>query len=156
MHEREARLVADDVIAPDFRDVNLVVLAEPPRHVDHAGGHVEVKRRANSAVMRPLRQRLEVVDRLAGLDLDDDLQLVAAVLRQQHEVGIERGRAGADRHVLLDAGVHPGLVLPAELAVQQADDAVVLELLADRPHQNRTQRTPPNGWISTIKRRILA
>jgi hypothetical protein len=40
--------------------------------------------------------------------------------------------------------------------VEEPDDPVMLELFTDRPHQNRTQRAPPNGWISTIKRRILA
>ena len=99
--------------------------------------------------MRPLRQRFEVIDRLAGLDFDDGLQPMAALQRQQHEVGIQRRRAGADRRVLLGARVDAGLVLAAELRLQQADDAVVLELLADRPHQDRAQRTPPNGWIST-------
>ena len=94
--------------------------------------------------MRPLGQRFEVVDRLAGLDLDDALQPAAALLRQQHEVGIQRRGPGPDRQVLLDAGVHAGLVLPAELGVQQADNAVVFELLADRPHQNRAHRAPPN------------
>ena len=38
MDEREPHLVADGVIAPDLGDVDLVVLAEPPRDVDHAGG----------------------------------------------------------------------------------------------------------------------
>jgi len=102
----------------------------------------------DAAVVGPLCQRLEVVDRLASLNFDNDLELVAPILRQEDQVGIQGGWADADRHVLLDAGVHAGFVLAAELAVEQPDDAVVLELLPDRPHQNRTQRAPPNGWIT--------
>ena len=105
--EREPHLVADRVIAPDLGDVNLVVLAEPPRDIDHAGRHIQVERRAQLGEVRPLRQRFEVVDRLAGLHLDDGLQLMAAFLRLKHEVGIDGGRAGADGDVLLGAGFIP-------------------------------------------------
>jgi hypothetical protein len=55
VNQREARLIADDVVAPDFADVDLVVLAQTACDVDHSGRNVEVERRAESAKMRPLR-----------------------------------------------------------------------------------------------------
>jgi hypothetical protein len=104
---------------------------------------------ARAAEMRPLGERFEMVDRLARLDLDDDLQLVASVLRHQEEVRIQRRGAGSNRRVLLVTRIHRRFVSPAKLGVQQADYAVVLELLTNGPHQDRTQRAPPNRWIST-------
>ena len=55
MDEREARVVADEVIAPDLGGVDMVVLAEPAGDVDHVRGHIEVEGRAAGQV-RPLGQ----------------------------------------------------------------------------------------------------
>jgi hypothetical protein len=63
------------------------------------------------------------LDRLAGFNLDDDLEPAAAVLHSSTRSG-QIADARRDRHVLLDAGSCCPL-LPAELAVQQANDAVV-------------------------------
>jgi len=97
----------------------------------------------------PLRQRLEVIDRFPGLHFDHRLEAMPAIGRHQHEVGIERRGADANRRVLLVPGVHAGFVFPPKFRVEQPDQPVVLQLLADRPHQNRAQRAPPNSWIST-------
>jgi hypothetical protein len=90
-----------------------------------------------------------MVDRFAGLDLHHRLQTMTAIRRHQDEVGVERRRTNAHRRVLFVARVHPGVELALELRVQQPDQPIVLELLADGPHQNRTQQAPPNDWIST-------
>jgi hypothetical protein len=58
MNKREAKLISDRVIAPDLTDVNLIVLTESPGHVNHARGHVQVERNAQSAVVGPLREGL--------------------------------------------------------------------------------------------------
>ena len=108
-----------------------------------------MKRGARSRVMRPLRERFEMVDRFARFDLDNDLQLVAALGRHQKQIRIQRRRSAPDGGVLLVPGVYGRLVPAAKLRLKQADDAVMLELLSDRPHENRAQRAPPNRWIST-------
>src|SRR5207248_8078103 len=77
VHEREPHLIADRVVTPDLGDEDMVVLAKTPGDVDHPGGHVEMTRRARSRKVRPLRQRLEMIDRFAGLDLDYPLEAVA-------------------------------------------------------------------------------
>src|SRR2546423_858758 len=104
---------------------------------------------AASREMRPLRERFKVIYRLARLDLDDDLQLVATVGRHQEQIGIQGGRSGADAGVLFIARIHDRFVLAAKLGVEQSDYPVVLELLTNGPNQDRAQRAPPNGWIST-------
>jgi hypothetical protein len=55
------------------------------------------------------------------------------------------------------ARIHPSFVFPAKLGMQESNDAVMLQLLADWPHENRTHRTPPNDWInSNLKTRKLS
>jgi hypothetical protein len=49
--------------------------------------------------MRPLRERFQVVHRLAGFDLDDHLRLSAPVLGEEDEVRVQPGRP--DGRVLL-------------------------------------------------------
>src|SRR3954466_5434601 len=51
----------------------------------------------------------------------------------------------------VDARLEPA----AALGLQQTDDSVVFELLADGPHQNRTHQTPPTSWNGKIKRESL-
>src|SRR6059036_289425 len=80
VHQRKARLVTDNVVAPDLGDVDVVVFAEPARHVNHARGYVKVECGARLRVMCPLGERLEVIDRLPRLDLDDDLEAMSSVL----------------------------------------------------------------------------
>ena len=71
--EREAQLVAHRVVAPDLVDVNVVLIAEPARDINHAGRHVQMKRSPDFREMSPLCQRFQVIDRLARLDFDDAL-----------------------------------------------------------------------------------
>ena len=76
-----------------------------------------MERRPELREERPLRQRFEVIDRLACLDLDDDLQFVAALRRHQEQIGIQRRRSGSDCRVLLVPRVHGSFVTTAKLRV---------------------------------------
>jgi len=75
VHEDEPRLIADDMVAPDFGHVNR--LSSQSRR---ATSTMPAARRGGKpplfCVVRPLRERLEVIDRLARLYLDHDLELV--------------------------------------------------------------------------------
>ena len=103
-----------------------------------------MKRRPKLGEMRPLRERLQMVDRLSGLDFDDRLDPLATLLRVEHEVGIDRRRTTADRGVLLGSGVHLRLIPAPALRLEEADDPIVLELFADGPDQDGAHRTPPH------------
>src|SRR5262249_48334521 len=85
----------------------------------------------------PLRHRLEVVDRLGRLDLDDADQLPPALLQDQ--IGIPGRRAAAHRRRLLVAGVDCDVELSLVLRLEQANDPIVLELLAHGPHEDWAQ-----------------
>src|SRR5690242_11417907 len=99
--------------------------------------------------MRPLGERFEVIYGLAGLDLDDAHQFPAPLERKENHIREDRLSACGDRGVLLVARIDKSVELAFKLRLQLADYAVVLELLSHRPHQNRTHRMPPSGWIST-------
>jgi hypothetical protein len=68
---------------------------------------------------------------------------MTALLRQKDEIWIKSGRTRSNGRVLLGTGVHARFELPAKLALQEADDPVMLELFADRSDENRTHRAPP-------------
>src|SRR4029079_2794397 len=72
-------------------------------------------------------------------DFDQPLEAVTFVLGRQHEV--REHLTGADLHTgsLFIPNVYSDFVFPLQLCLQKPDDAIVLELLSDRPHQNRTQ-----------------
>ncbi len=139
MNERESRLVAERVIAPDLGDFDLIVLTQAARILDRAAGDVQMKRRAHSRQRRPLRQRFHVVDGFAGLDLDDALDLPSALKRRQNQIGIQRRAANGDTRGLLGPGVDGDGEAPFPASLQLADDAVVLELFPDGTDQNRAQ-----------------
>lgn len=136
MNERETDLIADEMKAPDLADVDLIVLAEAPRDVDHAGRHVEVERHAQLPEMRPLRQRLEMVHRFARFDFHDRLEPMPPFERLEDQVRKYQRRATADPRVLFAPRIDPGLVPAPVLGLQQANDTVVLELLTHRPDQD--------------------
>ena len=80
MHQREPELVAHEVITPDFVDADVIGFRQPPRDIHHVRGHVKEEVDAQPAECRPLRERFEVVDRLARFDFDDRLESPATVL----------------------------------------------------------------------------
>src|SRR3989442_9985695 len=65
---------------------------------------------------------------------------MAGVLRREHPTRTNRRGACADGTVLLVPRVDARLVLAPPLGLKQANNSFVLELLADRPHQDRAQR----------------
>src|SRR5689334_18438000 len=95
-----------------------------------------MKRNAEPGEVCPLRERFEMIDRLAGLDFDHALQSSSPLEREQHEVGIHDRWGVPHRRVLLDAWIDAGVELSAQFCLQQADQTVVLELLTYRPYQN--------------------
>ena len=138
MHHREPSLIADRVIAPDLGDVDLVLRGQTARDVHRTGRDVEVERSPGAAEMRPLRHRLEMVDGLGGFHLDRTEQLASFVGRREHEIRKDLHLADPDRDGLLVADIdrHVGATLQSHL--QQPNDTVVLELLTDGAHQDRT------------------
>src|SRR3990170_1663297 len=104
----------------------------------------------------PFGQRLEVVDRFDGLDLDDSHHLPASVLRNQHDIGKDGRRTRPDGAVLLGAGVDADVETTAKPGLQKADDAVVLELFADRPDEDGAHEIATITWMPCKERPSLA
>ena len=98
-----------------------------------------MKRRPQTGERRPLRHRLQVVHRLGRLYLDD-AQQPSATLVLKDEIGIPRRRS-THRRALLIAGVDGDVELSLIFRLQQADDAVVLELLPDWPDEDWAHTT---------------
>ena len=67
--------------------------------------------------VRPLRERLEVVDRLAGFHFDDTLQPAAPFERKECKIGKNRRRRNADRRVLLGSRVDARVELSLEFGL---------------------------------------
>jgi hypothetical protein len=139
MDQRETQLIAEGVIGPHFSNGNLKIVAEPPRAVDAAGRHVEMERRPKTRERCPLRHRLEVIDRLGRLDLDDAQQFPPALVRLQNQIRIPEGRSGTDPRRLFGSRIDGDVELSLILRLQQSDDPIVLELLADGPHEDGAQ-----------------
>jgi hypothetical protein len=131
------------MVAPDLTNVNLVILAKPARNIHHARRYIKIKCRSKLREMSPLREGLQMVDRLTGFDLDDRLDSFATLLGVEHQVGVERRRTTANRGVLLGSRVDIHVVPAPALGLQQTDDTIVLELLADWPDQDGAHRAPP-------------
>jgi hypothetical protein len=131
LHEIEVNLLAEGDIRPQLGHVDLPGGDEAPGRVDGRDGHVEEERRTRLAKGGPLVGRLEVVDRLHGLDLDDALHAPGRLCRGEHEVGKMDGLSDLQRGAALvaDVGVDQEAALP--LLLQQADYPVVLELFAN-------------------------
>ena len=84
--------------------------------------------------MHPLMHRLEVVDRLAALDLDDAGQLLAV---REDEVRKKRDHADLHGREVFIPHIGDHFPLPLVLGQEVADQTVVLELLTDGPNENR-------------------
>ena len=136
MHEREARLIADRVIAPDFGDIDRVLRSEPARDVDAAGRYIEVKGNSGAAQMRPLCHRFEVIDRFRRFDFDRSLEFSPAWPRRQDEIRKNLDLPDPYRHGLVFTNVRRYVVASFQLYLEDTNHTVVLELLADGPHEN--------------------
>jgi CheY-like chemotaxis protein len=87
--------------------------------------------------MDPLRERFQVIDRLARFNLDDALHAAPTLSRVQHQVRVNLKRSSLDGRVPLLADVGHDVVLALELGLEVADDPVVLELLPDWSDEDR-------------------
>ena len=94
---------------------------------------------------RPLRHRLQIVQRLGGLHLDDPGQSLAPPAGVQHQIRIPGGRGGPDRRRALVTRIDGNVALPLVLRLEQANYPIVLELLAHGPHEDGTQLTSDAG-----------
>jgi len=88
----------------------------------------------------PLRHRLEVIDGLGGLDLDHAHELAGTLRRQQHQVRVPRRLGRANGRRLLVPRIDGDFELSLVLRLEQADNPIVLELLAHGPHEDRAQQ----------------
>lgn len=141
MHHRKPRLIADRVEGPDFRNVHGILSDKPPGDVDASGRYVEIKRSASPPEVGPLRHGFQMVDRFGGLYLDRSHQLAAAVRGGEDQIREDLHLPDTHRHRLAFSDIDGHLVSALEPDLQEPDDTVVLELLADGPHQDRTHDT---------------
>src|SRR4029453_10371263 len=143
MDQRKPHQFSYLVIGVNLGDRDLIVGGQPPRHVDRSHGHIKKERRAQLGIVRPLGHRFEVVHRLAGFDLDNADDLAALVSREEDGIRIFLARC-AQRNILFRARVDAYFDLPpAEVPLELANHAIVLELFTYGPHEDRTQRKPP-------------
>jgi hypothetical protein len=96
-----------------------------------AAGDIKVERvrgRARNGPTAPSASRW--FDRFAGLDLDEAFELVALVLETTGQVGKHHPGTDFQAGGLVVPDIDGDLVLALQLCLEQADDAVVLELLS--------------------------
>ena len=147
VHGRKSQLVADAVITHDLGNGNLVIAAQPTRNIDRRRRHVQMERGAQFCQPRPLGHGFEIVHRLSCFDLDHALQPSPPVGRQEDHVWIVCRGAAPDGGILLLTRIDAYLVAAAKTGLQQADNAIVLELLADGPHKDWTH-TASQGVVN--------
>jgi hypothetical protein len=141
MHHGEASLIANRVIAPDLGDVHLVFSRETAGDINRSRRHVQMKGRSRSTEVRPLRHRLEMIHRFCGFDLYRSHQLVSAVGRGEHEIRKNLNLPDAYRRRLVFSDIGRHVMTAFESDLQQSDDAIVLQLLANRANQYRAHVT---------------
>lgn len=140
LHQRKSQLIAQRVKRPDFSHRNLEIRAQAPCAIDAARGDVQVERRAKARQRCPLRHGFEIVDRFGGLDLHHPQQAVCSIVGLKNEVRIPRRGSGSYGHGLLVAGIDADFELSLVFRLKKANDPIVLELLADGPHEDGAQR----------------
>ncbi len=103
---------------------------------------------SGASEMRPLRHRLEVIDRFGGFNLYRSHQLVTAVCRGEHKIRKNLHLTDFHWHRLLFADVRDHVVTTLESYLQESNDAVVLQLLANRANEYRAHvtSTRENNW----------
>ncbi len=138
MHHGKSERVADSVIAPDLVEADLVRHAQPLSDICRPRRHVQIKPGPDLAEVGPLRHRLEVVDRLAGLDFDDAFELPGPSWNREHEVWAHHHARHLDGRRLVGADVDGHFEPPAPPRRQVLNHAVVLKLLAYGAQENRT------------------
>ena len=146
--QREAHLIPDVVVRPDFGHHDFVIQGQSAGHIHRADRHIQVERHPEAAVGGPLGHGFEVVDRLPGLNLNHAFDPSGPLHRIQYGVRVRRFDPRTDAGILLGTRVDADFELPLVLTRQQADDPVVLELLPDRPNEDRAHLAPPKERTS--------
>jgi hypothetical protein len=77
-----------------------------------------------------------MIDRLAALDFDHGLEPVAAIGGRHDQVGVDRRGTGANRRVLFGAGIDTYFKATPVSRLEQPNNPIVLELLANRSHED--------------------
>ena len=108
-----------------------------------------MKSESKPAERHPLGERFQVVHRLDGLDLDDSLHFVSAIRRREDDVRINCCSAAANGAVLLGARIYANIEATAKAGLKEAYDAVVFELLADRPDEDGAHEIATITWKGT-------
>jgi len=114
--------------------------AEPARTINTRYRYVQVKLNIQTGECLPLRHRLEVIDRLGGLDLDHAHKLAGTLRGQQYQVRVPRRLGRPNGRRLLVPRINGDFELSLVLRLEQADNPIVLELLAHGPHEDRAQQ----------------
>src|SRR5437868_8400202 len=85
----------------------------------------------------PLRECFKMIDGFTGFDFDDPLHPPSSFGGIQHQIG-EYHRSGrrADRHVLLGSRIDARIELSLQLGLEEPDQPIVFQLLADRPYED--------------------
>ena len=126
---------------PHFREVHLVLSGKAARDFHGPGGYIEVKWRPCPPEVCPLGHGLEMIDRFGGFDLDRPHQLVPAIVRREDQVRKNLDLSDPYGYGLIFADVHDDIVTALEFGLEQTNDAIVLQLLANRANQNRAHVT---------------
>lgn len=119
---------------PDLSDPDRMVGAQATGRVDASRGHVQLEGHMQPPQGHPLGQGFQMIDRLRRLDLDHPEELSAALGRLKDKVGKNGRVSRGHRDRLYGARIDARFEFSLELRLQQTDDPVVLELLADGPH----------------------
>lgn len=147
MHHGKSERVADGVIAPDLVEADLVRNAQPLSDICRPRRHVQIKPGPYLAEVSPLRHRLEVVDRLAGLDFDDAFEPSGPSWSRDHEVRAHHHAGHLDGRRLVVADVDGHVEPPTPSRRQGLNHAVVLKLLAYGAQENRTHLASTKAWV---------
>ena len=110
--------------------------------------------------MAPLRHRLQVVDRLRGLDLDHAVQSTPAGGTGQNQVRVARAVCRANRHFFVVPDIDANVKPPTPSRLELSNDSVVLQLFPDGAQEDGRQlplrELSSETTLGTIKRAILA
>ena len=150
MDEGKPGLIADGVEAPELGHVDVVLGREATGHLDASGGHVKVERGLGTSQVSPLGHRFEMIDRLSGFNLDRSHDLSSLIRGRQDQVGIDLNGADLHRDALVGPDVRDDFVALFQSDLEQANDAIVFQLLAHRPYENRAQEASLREKVENI------
>ena len=100
-----------------------------------------MKRSSRATKMRPLRHGFEVIDGLGGLDLNRSHQFMSPVRRGEDEIRKNLDLTDPYGHRLLFANVRGDVMTTFQANLQESNDTVVLQLLANRANEYRAHVT---------------